>query len=162
MNQQLQHDPVRLGGPCRRCALKYIVKTAYIPCFVEGDTYGTWLARLPEEARELAAPALAARTRLEFYDVVAAKMRERGVPEEQIRSYIAESILEMKALLEGKCPKCGAPSTRYANYPHWQQGSSEVPGVWVMYRCSTQPPPGERRGDDVCDFMMDLKEVVTG
>ncbi len=34
--------------------------------------------------------------------------------------------------------------------------------MWVMYRCSTQPPPGERRDDDGCDFMLDLKEVVTG
>ncbi|KKK83199.1 hypothetical protein LCGC14_2795820, partial [marine sediment metagenome] len=82
MSQQLQHDPVPLGGPCQRCGLKYTVKTAYIPCFVEDDTYGTWLARLPEEARELAAAALFIRTRLEFYDDVAAKMREKGVPEE--------------------------------------------------------------------------------
>lgn len=158
MNQQLQHDPTRLGGPCRRCALKYTVETAYIPCFVEGDTYGTWLARLPEEARELANPALAARTPPEFYDGWVTAARKKGVSEEMIRSEVEKMIREVKALLEGKCPQCGAPSTRYANYPHWQQGASEVPGVWVMYRCSTQPPPGERRGDGVCDFMMDLKE----
>ncbi len=159
MSQQLQHDPVPLGGPCRRCGLKYSVKNAYIPCFVEGDTYGSWLARLPEEARELAAPSLAARTYPRFYDSLATVAREGGISEEQIDSLIEESIREANALLEGKCPKCSAPSTRYVN-SQWQQGSSDVPGVWVMYRCSTQPPPGERRGDDVCDFMMDLKETV--
>ena len=156
---QLQHDPVPLGGPCRRCGLKYTVKTAYVPCFVEGDTHGTWLARLNEEAREAAAPALVARTRPEFYDDVAAKMCEKDLLEEEISSYIAESIREMKALLEGKCPQCGAPSTRYVDSQR-QQGSSEVSGTRVMYRCSTQPPPGERRGGDVCDFMLDLKETV--
>lgn len=158
---QLQHDPTRLGGPCRRCSLKYTAKTAYIPCFEEGDTFGTWLARLNEEARELAAPALAARTRTEFYDDWAADAREYGATEEQISTLISKSIREMKTLLEGKCPKCGAPSVRYVN-SQWQQGPSDVAGMWVMYRCSTQPPPGERRGDDVCGFTMDLKEVVTG
>ncbi len=162
MNQQLQHDPTRLGGPCRRCSLKYTVKTAYIPCFVEGDTYGTWLARLPEEARELAAPALAARTHPEFYDDWVTALREQGASEEIIRSEVEASIREAKALLEGKCPKCGAPSTRYVKSQWQQQGPSKMAGAWVMYRCSTQPPPGERRDDDVCGFMVDFKEVVTG
>lgn len=157
MSQQLQHDPVPLGGPCRRCSLKYSAKAAYIPCFVEGDTYGTWLARLPEEARELAAPAIFIRTRSEFYDDWAKALREQGASEEIIRSEVEASIREAKALFEGKCPKCSAPSTRYVK-SEWQQGPSERAGAWVMYRCSTQPPPGERRCDDVCDFMVDFKE----
>ena len=33
-----------------------------------------------------------------------------------------------------------------------------MPGEWVMYRCSTQPPPGTLRPDDVCDFMVDFIE----
>ena len=51
--KQLQHDTPGPGGgkPCRRCGMVYSPKTAYVPCFVEGDTRETWLARLPEELR---------------------------------------------------------------------------------------------------------------
>lgn len=42
---QLQHDTPRAGAPCLRCGLKMSQKTAYIPCFIEGDTLKTWVAR---------------------------------------------------------------------------------------------------------------------
>lgn len=100
--------------------------------------------------------ALLSMTRPEFYAEWAARAREAGGSEEGIDSYIAEQIRIARALLEGKCPKCGAPSARHIDYER-QQGPSEMPGVWVMYRCSTAPPPGQLRGD-ACDFMMDLKE----
>lgn len=44
--RQFQHDTGPSGGlPCRRCGLSYSMRTAYIPCFVEGDTLATWLQR---------------------------------------------------------------------------------------------------------------------
>lgn len=51
----LQHDTGPQGGqPCKRCGLRHTGhKTAYIPCFEEGDTYETWYARLNEGAREV-------------------------------------------------------------------------------------------------------------
>jgi hypothetical protein len=42
--KQIQHAAVD-GHPCTRCGIKYSQKTAYIPCFVEGDTLKTWVAR---------------------------------------------------------------------------------------------------------------------
>ena len=101
--------------------------------------------------------SLLARTRPEFYAKWAERAREAGGTEEQISGEIASWIREMQSLLEGKCPKCGAPSKRFIDYTN-QSGPSSVPGVWVMYRCSTAPPPGQPRGDDVCNFMIDLKE----
>lgn len=52
MGQQLRHDPAVVGGPCRRCGLVYSPKTAYTPCFEEGDTLETWKARQPMEPAE--------------------------------------------------------------------------------------------------------------
>ena len=101
--------------------------------------------------------SLQARTRPEFYAKWVERAREAGGSEEQIQASIVGWIREIKSLLEGKCPKCGAPSKRYVDYEE-QHGPSQIPGVWVMYRCSTAPPPGQPRGDDVCDFMIDLKE----
>lgn len=47
--RQLQHETgLNVGGPCTRCGLVYSRKTAYTPCFVEGDTLDTWRARNPE------------------------------------------------------------------------------------------------------------------
>jgi len=47
--RQLQHaTQLGPGGPCRRCGLSYSPRTAYIPCFLEGDTLATWLARNAE------------------------------------------------------------------------------------------------------------------
>ena len=44
--RQLRHDTGPQGGlPCSRCGLVYSSRTAYVPCFVEGDTLATWLAR---------------------------------------------------------------------------------------------------------------------
>ena len=101
--------------------------------------------------------SLLARTRPEFYAKAIALVREMGASEEEIAAQMASDIREAQCLLEGKCPKCGAPSARYVNRQQ-QAGSSSMPGVWVQYRCSTQPPPSQRRPVGVCDFMADLKE----
>jgi hypothetical protein len=101
--------------------------------------------------------SLLARTRPEFYAEYRHAARRAGQEDAAIDAAIATSIREAKSLLEGKCPKCGAPSARYVDRRH-QQGPSQVPGEWVMYRCSTVPPPGEIRPEGACDFMTDLKE----
>lgn len=43
--KQLVHQPAYVGGPCQRCGLVYCRENSYVPCFVEGDTRATWLAR---------------------------------------------------------------------------------------------------------------------
>jgi hypothetical protein len=101
--------------------------------------------------------SLLARTRPEFYDEFRHSARRAGAEETTIAAAIAEDIRVAKSLLEGKCPKCGAPSARYVNRAR-QAGPSDMPGVWVMYRCSTAPPPGTLRPESACDFMVDLKE----
>ncbi len=101
--------------------------------------------------------SLLARTRRSFYADWAIVARRGGLSEDVVDASIAKEIREAKSLLEGKCPVCGAPSARYVDYTR-QQGVSDMPGMWVMYRCSTAPPPGKLRPDDVCDFMLDLKE----
>ena len=101
--------------------------------------------------------SLLARTKPEFYDEYRQSAREAGVSDDLIFAAVATAIREAKALYEGKCPQCGAPSARYVDYGR-QHGPSNVPGAWVMYRCSTAPPPGTLRPDGVCDYMLDLKE----
>jgi len=100
---------------------------------------------------------LLARTRPEFYAEWVEQARQCGVAEAAISRIIAVEMAHAQALLKSKCPKCGAPISRYVDYKR-QQGPSNVPGMWVQYRCSTQPPPGQRRPDDVCDYAEDLKE----
>ena len=100
--------------------------------------------------------SLLARTRPEFYADAVAIALAMGASRKKMAAQVASDIYEAQCLLEGKCPQCGAPSVRYVNYLH--QGPSNMPGVWVQYRCSTQPPPGQLRPDGVCDFMIDLKE----
>lgn len=56
MGQQLQHNPSHTGGPCQRCGLSYSIKTAYVSCFEEGDTFETWRARQNEGVQELLKP----------------------------------------------------------------------------------------------------------
>ena len=101
--------------------------------------------------------SLLARTRPGFYKELRHSMRRAGAEEKKILEVIVACIREAQSLLEGKCPQCGAPSARYVDHTR-QQGPSEMPGAWVMYRCSTAPPPGTLRPDGVCDFMLDLKE----
>ena len=49
MPEQLPHDPMSMpGSPCRRCGVRYNPTTAYLPCFVGGDTLTTWVARHAE------------------------------------------------------------------------------------------------------------------
>ena len=56
MGRQFRHDTPSLGAPCSRCGLVYSQKTAYVPCFEEGDTFETWKAKQPEELQELLRP----------------------------------------------------------------------------------------------------------
>jgi hypothetical protein len=77
--------------------------------------------------------------------------------EESIAAEIEARIKEAQMLLDGKCPSCGAPIARYVDRER-QHGPSGMPGVWVQYRCSTQPPPGQRRLANACSYMIDLKE----
>jgi len=51
--RQLQHLPFEAGGPCRRCGIRYSMKTSYVPCFEEGDTFETWAIRQNEAVRAL-------------------------------------------------------------------------------------------------------------
>jgi hypothetical protein len=56
MGKQLQHipsGPGGVGGPCKRCGLVYSIKTAYTPCFEEGDTFEIWQARQNEVIPDL-------------------------------------------------------------------------------------------------------------
>jgi hypothetical protein len=101
--------------------------------------------------------SLLARTRPEFYDEYRHSARRAGVEDATIAAAIATAIREAKSLLEGKCPKCGAPSARYVDRTGPTNVSS-IPGAWVMYRCSTAPPPGQLRPESACDFMLNLKE----
>ena len=49
MGQQLVHEQVVVGEPCRRCGTPCSRETADVPCFEEGDTFETWKARQPAE-----------------------------------------------------------------------------------------------------------------
>lgn len=100
---------------------------------------------------------LQAMTGSKFYSEWIARALEIGIPETDIYGYVEKCVGEARALLAGKCPLCGAPSARYVDYER-QSGPSEIPGIWVMYRCSTQPPPGQERGKGACDYMLDLRE----
>jgi len=101
--------------------------------------------------------SLAERCKPEFYINLIQKGREAGYPESLLAQIVNDAMSEARSLLAGKCPKCGAPSARYVDYDR-QRGPTDIPGVWVMYRCSTQPPPGSIRPDGVCDFMSDYVE----
>jgi hypothetical protein len=42
----MTHDTGLEGGrPCTRCGVKFSPKTAYLPCFEEGDDLKRWVAR---------------------------------------------------------------------------------------------------------------------
>jgi len=56
MGRQFRHDSASIGAPCGRCGLVYSPKTAYVPCFEEGDTFESWRARQPEELRPTLQP----------------------------------------------------------------------------------------------------------
>ena len=100
---------------------------------------------------------LLARTYPNYYTRWAVAARRAGGTDEEVAKQVQTWIKEAHDLLAGKCPKCGAPVARYVDYEK-QQGPSDVPGAWVQYRCSTAPPPGERRPDGVCDLMIDIRE----
>jgi len=60
MGEQLQHHSIN-GGSCSRCGLRYSVKTSYVACFEEGDTFETWFERQCEEVKEMIRPGSAAK-----------------------------------------------------------------------------------------------------
>lgn len=103
---------------------------------------------------------LEARMRSDFYAPWIANLRLGGASEDEIAKAVAREISEAIALGEGLCPQCNEPSVAY--YRDEQRGPSNVKGAWIMFRCSTQPPPGERRREGACDFMLDLKLPLKG
>ncbi len=59
----LQHDTQVPGAPCSRCGLRYSRETAYVACFLPGDTLEDWLSRQSDvvlDATPLSGDALAA------------------------------------------------------------------------------------------------------
>jgi hypothetical protein len=107
------------------------------------------------------ADAFEARMRSDFYAAWIAEARKSGASEDEIAKGVALEIAEAISLGEGVCPECNEPAVAYYN-GDWQQGVSDLEGVWVMFRCSTQPPPGQQRPEGVCDFMLDLKMPLKG
>jgi hypothetical protein len=49
VEQSEMHTPETVGGPCKRCGLSYSLKTAYVDCFADGDTFQSWAARQSQE-----------------------------------------------------------------------------------------------------------------
>ena len=110
-------------------------------------------------AVEIDPAALLPRTDRTFYAAWVKLAREIGVPEKDIDTHIAQNIRDTRALINGKCPQCGAPAIKYSDSA-MRYGPSGLRGEWFMYRCSTQPPPGQFRDPGVCDFMMDQLEAT--
>lgn len=155
----MKHDPIYPMGPCRRCGLKLSKETAYVPCLYGGEPFGTWLNKQHTDVRALAIPAILARTNptSAVTERWRRAMAELDVPKDVIEQNIEYQIREFATLAQGKCPKCGAPCTRYVDMGR-QQGPTRLDGIWVQWRCSTQPPPGNVRSPGTCNFMLDLKE----
>lgn len=105
--------------------------------------------------------SLEALTKPESYASAIEHYRSVGIAEATITKIIAARIKEAKDLYEGRCPQCGEPSARYVDYQRQQGDKGGAPGVWVQYRCSTQPPPGQVRPAGVCNFMLDIVEGET-
>lgn len=98
--------------------------------------------------------ALRLRAHPKAHEPHAADLRRRGVPETDIAQSIEHDLHVFAALSEGRCPSCGSQATAYAD-PR-RTGHSNVSGRWIMFRCSTQPPPGNLN-ESPCRFMMDIK-----
>jgi hypothetical protein len=91
----------------------------------------------------------------------AVALREAGASEEEIERIVAQARAEWETIKAGKCPKCGAPVRSYLDHRglrSWQD--PKVAGQWVMYRCSTQSPPGSSIRTSACDFMLDRFEEM--
>lgn len=67
-------------------------------------------------------------------------------------------MAEDLALLKGLCPTCGAPIRAIADSSN-RGAPDEGPGVFVMYRCSRDAPPGEH-GERPCGYAMDRWEQI--
>ena len=107
------------------------------------------------------AEAFEARMRSDFYVAWITVARKNGASEDDIAKGVAREIAEAISLGEGVCPECNEPAVAYYN-GDWQQGPSDLEGVWIMFRCSTQPSPGQCRPEGVCGFMLDLKMPLKG
>lgn len=101
---------------------------------------------------------LGLRTKPEFYVDLIKAYERMNLTKAEVDAIITENIREATELLAGKCPKCGAPSTRTVDQSRQQGEKGDMPGGWVQYRCSTQPPIGQLRALGVCDFMVDFVE----
>ena len=98
--------------------------------------------------------ALRIRAHHKAHDSYTADLRRRGVPEVEITRSVEHDLHVFSSLSEGRCPACGSQATAYSDSR--QVGPSDVSGRWVMFRCSTQPPPGNLNTSP-CRFMMDIK-----
>ena len=105
--RQLQHDTGPTGGrPCSRCGLVFSRNTAYVPCFLEGDTLTTWLARLPKELlSDLGLERLIKRSSLGTPEATA--LRAQADPA------VVDAVLKRADELERSpvCLDCGHPLT---------------------------------------------------
>lgn len=102
--------------------------------------------------------SLELRTQREFYKGVIERWKALGVSETDINKIVDSNIKEFTLLLNGVCPQCGQPITRYVDHNRQQGDKGGMPGGWAQYRCSTAPPPGKLRPKGVCDYMLDVVE----
>jgi len=94
-------------------------------------------------------------------------LRDTGADEELIERCVRSVYRYDSAIARGRCPECGRALVRYGaaetarvratvGFP---PRSNLGIGGWVMYRCSSQKPPGEYDPDRPCDFALDRFEA---
>lgn len=92
---------------------------------------------------------------------------EAGASEKKIAKCVLWMHVQDSAIARGKCPECGRPVVRYGSADtNKRRAAAGLPsgpklgvGEWVMYRCSSQKPPGEYDPDKPCWFMLDRFEA---
>ncbi len=92
---------------------------------------------------------------------------EAGASEVKIAKCVREKHRVDSAIAGGKCPECGRAIVRYGSGDtNARRTAAGLPlgpnlgvGGWVMYRCSSQKPPGEYDPDAPCRFMLDRFEA---
>ena len=100
------------------------------------------------------------RSKRTHYDPWVSHAKAAGLSEEKIAKQVDLWVSETESLAAGKCPLCGEPVARYIDRNH--QPHAATIGTFVMYRCSTQPPPGTLRNPKGCLFMVDYQEPRQG
>ncbi len=98
-------------------------------------------------------------------------LRAGGATERTIDGCVRWMHGQERAIARRRCPDCGRPLVRYGATEtasrraasglsvatSWQDALG--PGGWVMYRCSSQKPPGEYDPGKPCGFMVDRFEA---